>query len=157
MDTTITTRKLTSAEKSKMRKSHLFLIPMALVVSLMVFAAFMIGDEFPPVKYAVIGIGAFAFLFYLSKQIKLELELNSGQVEIVNGAITEKKKTGKSRRRGINDRNFSYSPDHTFMFYIGDKRYLVKPTDYDKYEVGDRIVLEWFPQSKHLLGVTSTV
>jgi hypothetical protein len=153
MKTTITTRTLTAEEKSKMRKSHWFILPMVLFFALILWAINIIGAVPNPVIYAVYTIAVLALLATLVKQFKLEKELIASEVEVVNGVIAEKKKFGKSRRRGINDRTSTFSPDHTFLFIIDEQEYYVKPTDYGKYEVGDMVELVWFPKSKYMLSV----
>ncbi len=155
MSTVVTTRKIKPKEKTKMRKSHLFMIPILIFVALIVIVINVLGDLKNVVQYIAYGICGLVVLVYLYKQITLEIELKNGEVEVVNGIISEKKKYGSYKSRTSQHKRQQFSPDHTFYFVISDKKYAVKPTDYSKFNEGDQIELIWFPKSKHLLSVNA--
>lgn len=118
----------------------------ALIVLLFDLRNAPIGEVLSSVFFGILGaIGSWFIKDFISlKYLKIQiLELKNAQKEIIKGIVSNKA-AYKSRSNKDNI--------HYYLF-IGTKEYQVSKDQYQKINMGDKVIIEIMPESKLILGI----
>ena len=156
-ETTIQTRPITDAEKTKMRRAHWMLLPAILIPAFIIWMLTW-SDKMPnAAKYAAYTIGIGVFVVIAAKQYKLEKELQDGEAEIIRGVLEDKYKFGGRRMTGNSGTGRSNKSKNksqpTYILVFSDKKYWVQPKIYKQAEKGANSKMVWLPNSQYVISI----
>jgi len=156
-ETTIHTRQITEAEKTKMRHAHWMLLPAILIPALIIWVI-TLSDEMPnAAKYAAYTIGIGAFIVIAAKQYKLEQDLKNGEAEVIRGILQDKYKFGGNTSKGAS----GIGPSHTsksrsqatYILVFDSKKYWVQSKIYKQATKGANSEMVWLPSSQYVISI----
>ncbi|NOQ70609.1 MAG: hypothetical protein GQ574_01325 [Crocinitomix sp.] len=156
-ETTIHTRLITDAEKTKMRRAHWMLLPAILIPAFIIWVL-TLSDEIPnAAKYAAYTIGIGVFIVIAAKQYKLEKELSDGEAEVIRGVLEDKYKFGGNKMTGNSgvgtSRGKKNSSQPTYILVFSGKKYWVQPKIYKQAEEGANSEMVWLPTSQYVISI----
>jgi len=153
-----TLRNITTTEKAKARRSHLLVIPLAIVLSL-VAATILNFDRLPtPARWIGMAICAGIIMVFISKSIRLERELKNGRVQEVTGMVLQKIKFGGSSSSNVSGAKGGRrtKSSATYILKIDEEKYWVNFGVYKKVDEGQRIRMIHLPKSQVVLDIEVT-
>jgi hypothetical protein len=156
-ETTIHTRQLTDAEKSKMRRVHWILIP-AICIPIFIIWILSMTDAIPtPAKYAAYTIAIGVILVMVMKQFKLDNDVRNGEAEVIRGILEDKYKFGGNQKRNGSSIGVSKSSRNksqaTYILVFEGKKYWVRSKIYSKAEKGAHSEMVWLPNSQYVVSI----